>query len=338
MTEITCSDARVTLSTVTPVYSGAEYLRALVEQIRELRDALNTSNAPLQLVEAIFADDGSIDNSADVLKCLQSEYPWVRVVTLSRNYGQHAATIAGILHASGDWIVTLDEDLQHHPQHVLRLLQTAISCSHDIVYAHPVSAVHRSLFRDGSSRVYKKLLGFFSGNPWVSSFNSFRLVRGSIARAAASVSSYETYLDVAFSWFTSRVGTLALPLIDQRFINSGSSGYSVRSLLRHARRLFVSSQIKAIRLGGVIGFMAILASCVLTPYVFLSMAWRTVQGWSSLMIAITFFGGVGCLLAAVAIEYISILLVRAQGKPTFFVVDRQSDEQLRSWLQSSNVR
>jgi glycosyltransferase involved in cell wall biosynthesis len=281
----------IALSTVTPVYSGEKYLRTLVEHLDTLRVSLDCADSPLRLIEAIFADDGSIDASAEELRKLQAEYPWVRVVTLSRNFGQHAATVAGLLHSSGDWIVTLDEDLQHHPQHIMPLLRNAITASRDIVYAHPMGDVHRSLFRDLSSKQYKKFLSYLSGNPFVSSFNSFRVIRGSIARAAASVASHETYLDVALGWFTSRVGTLSLPLVDQRYVESGSSGYSVRSLLRHARRLFISSEIKALRLGGVVGLISILASCLLTLYVLLSMSWRSIQGWSSLMIAITFFGG-----------------------------------------------
>jgi glycosyltransferase involved in cell wall biosynthesis len=338
MTDNPTATPTVTLSTVTPVYCGEKFLRTLVEQIDELRMSLDRSESPIRLIEAIFADDGSIDNSAVELDKLKEDYPWVRVVTLSRNFGQHAATVAGLLHSSGDWIVTLDEDLQHHPKHVIQLLRTATTESRDIVYAHPLNDVHGSLFRDLSSKQYKKLLGYLSGNPFVTSFNSFRVIRGSIARAAASVASHETYLDVALCWFTSRIATLSLPLIDQRYVESGASGYSVRKLLRHARRLFITSEIKVLRLGGVVGLFAILTSCLLTLYVLLSMTWTSVQGWASLMIAVTFFGGAGCLLAAVTIEFVSVLLVRAQGKPTFFVVDRQSDERIQAWLQASEQR
>jgi glycosyltransferase involved in cell wall biosynthesis len=338
MTDNSTGTSTITLSTVTPVYCGEKYLRTLVEHLDKLRVSLDHPDSPLRLIEAIFADDGSIDESAEELRKLQTDYPWVRVVTLSRNFGQHGATVAGLLHSSGDWIVTLDEDLQHHPQHIMPLLRKAISASRDIVYAHPVNDVHRSLFRDLSSRQYKKLLSYLSGNPFVSSFNSFRVIRGSIARAAASVASHETYLDVALGWFTSRVSTLSLPLVDHRYVESGASGYSVRSLLRHARRLFISSEIKALRLGGVVGLISILASCLLTLYVLYSMIWKSVQGWSSIMIAITFFGGTACLLSAVTIEYLSVLLVRAQGKPTFFVVDRESDERIRGWFQTLEQR
>ena len=325
----------ITLSTVTPVYCGEKYLRSLVEHLETLRVSLDHPNSPLRLVEAIFADDGSIDRSAQELRQLQQEYPWVRVVTLSRNFGQHAATVSGILHSSGDWIVTLDEDLQHHPQQILHLLRTATNTSLDLVYAAPISHVHNSWIRDLSSKIYKRLLGYLSGNSFVSSFNSFRVIRGSIARAAASVASHETYLDVVLGWFTSRVTILRLPLTDHRYVETGTSSYSVQTLLHHARRLFISSEIKALRLGGVIGLIAILTSCLLTIFVLFSMTWMSVRGWSSLMIAITFFGGVSCLLSAVTIEYVSVLLVRAQGKPTFFVVDRQSDERMRVWFKSS---
>ena len=323
---------KVYLSTVTPVYQGAAYLRDLCAELAALKNALAEEGGPLELLEAIFVNDSAVDDSPEVLAELQAVYPWVKAVHLSRNFGQHPATVAGILHSSGDWVATLDEDLQHHPKHLIPLLVQAISRHHDVVYANAAGAVHQTFFRNASSRLYKAMVSWMVGNPRVRQFSSFRLMRGSIARAAASVSTHDTYFDVVLSWFTNRVGTLLLPLVDVRSMTTGKSGYNFRALLHHARRMLISSEIKPLRLGATIGMATLAASLILSIWVlFLKLLHPEriqVRGWTSLILAIAFFGGLAALLIGIAIEYLSALLVHAHGRPTFFVIDRSKDKLL----------
>lgn len=326
----------ILLSTVTPVYKGAGFLADLVAELAEVREALRDEGAPLELVEAVFVDDASSDGSAEVLERLAAEHSWVRPVTLSRNYGQHPATVAGVLHTSGDWVATLDEDLQHRPRFLLSLLARAVEDGTDVVYAQPDAAVHGDPFRDLSSRIYKGLVAWIVGNPQIKRFNSFRMMRGSIARAAASVSTRETYFDVALCWFTRRIAALPLPLRELREERADRSGYRLHALLRHARRLLVSSQIRPLRLGGAVGLAALAVSIGGAATALLLKLLRPeaidVRGWTSLILTIFFFGGLISLLTSIALEYLSVLHREALGRPTFFVVDRSRDRALAEWL------
>lgn len=327
----------VHVSVVVPVYSGAAFLRDLVDALNSVRCQWRDQGAPLSLTEVIFVDDASVDNSFEILSELQEQHDWVRVLQLSRNFGQHPATVAGILHTCGDWVCTLDEDLQHPPQYLVPLLAQAISQGCDVVYAQPLHAVHESLFRDLSSRMFKSILSRLSGNPHTRKFNSFRVIRGSVARAAAAVSSPETYFDVALCWFTNRIACHRLDLKDRRFIDRRRSGYRLSGLLRHARRMFVSSELKALRLGAVVGFLALLGSMVMGLFTLACKLFfpETVQaqGWASLMLAVVFFGGLTTLLVGIALEYTLIILMRTQGQPTFLVIDRSQDHLLKNWLE-----
>lgn len=327
---------KILLSTVTPVYQGAAFLGDLVSELANVRETLRAGDAPLELVEAIFVDDASADGSAEILSVLAAEHPWVRPVTLSRNYGQHPATVAGVLHTSGDWVATLDEDLQHRPRYLLPLLARAVSDSRDVVFAQPEAAVHGGTLRDLSSRTYKRLVGWLVGNQEIRRFNSFRMIRGSVARAAASVSTRDTYFDIALCWFTRRIASLPLPLRELREARSSRSGYGLRSLLGHARRLLVSSQIRPLRLGGAIGLASLALSIVAAASALLVKLIRPqaidVQGWTSLILTLFFFGGLTSLLTSIALEYLSVLHLQALGRPTFFVVDRSQDRELSSWL------
>lgn len=323
----------VLLSTVTPVYRGADVVADLAEALDAARRRIETLDVPLRLVEAIFVDDGSQDGSAEVLAGLCERYDWIHVITLSRNFGQHPATSAGILHSSGDWVATLDEDLQHRPDRLVPLLARAVEEGADLVYARPIGGVHRAAFRDAASRGAKRLVARLAGDEGVREFNSFRMIRGSVARAAAAVSTHDTYFDVALGWFTNRTASLPMELHDPRPTTAQGSGYGPRALLSHARRMLISSDVRALRLGATVGIGAVLASVtamLLTVGLWLLRpeAFGGVRGWLSLFVSILFFGGLTALLSGIAIEYLASLLRLAYGKPTFFVVDRGKDRLL----------
>jgi len=254
-------------------------------------------------------------------------------VTLSRNFGQHPATAAGMLHCGGEWIATLDEDLQHPPERIAALLEAAVVASADLAYGRPAGRVH-SGSRDLASRLFKRLLVFSSGNPELALASSFRVVRGEVARGAAASMDHETYLDVALTWFTDRVVGVDVDLHDERY-RVGRSGYSTRSLLSHARRALISSQTKMVRAAAVVGLLAVAVAGVLfarTVLVVQSGSVGDVPGWPSLFMTLLFFGGVLSVLLVVLLEYSVSTALHLKGKPTFFPVDRSRDELLRRWF------
>lgn len=326
----------LTLSTVTPVYSGQIYLRELVLELAKVKEKLRDDVAPIQLQESIFVLDEGIDDSATVLAELAREYDWVRVIHLSRNFGQHPATMAGILHSSSDWIATLDEDLQHPPSEIIKLLSEAILQNKDVAYAQPVAAVHESLIRDLGSVGFKKGMEFFTGNDKISSFNSFRVMRGTLARAAASVCSYDTYFDISLTWFTKRMISVPLSIKDQRVINGEKSGYSFKQLLSHARRMAISSNTKLLRYAGLAGILAFLTSLVLmfstiVKHFFFPES-IDAHGWASLFTGILFFGGLISVIATIIAEYLMVAILHLNGKPTFYTVDRSQDVTLLEYF------
>lgn len=319
----------ISVSVVVPVYSGAGYLERLIAEIDELREKWAAERAPMTLSEVILVDDSAIDTSPELIDKLAAGNPWIVALHLSRNFGQHGATVAGVLHTSGDWIVTLDEDLQHPPSRINELIERAVQVRSDVVYAHPGGGAHRTLMRDFTSRSFKRLLAWLSNNPKLRYVNSFRLMRGSVARAAASVCMHDTYLDVNLSWFTQRVEVVSMELTDERYITTGKSGYSMGSLLSHAWRMLFSSHLKILRLGTLLGFgmlvLTALGSVALIVLKFTAPETIPVTGWASLMLAISFFGGLSIFMIGISLQYLSTLVLRAHGKPTFFPIDRSQD-------------
>lgn len=331
--------SEVTLSVVVPVYSGEPYLRKLCDKFAELKQKWQDGNYPVALIEAVFVDDGSIDNSSDVLRELAAKYDWVRVSWFSKNFGQHPATVAGILYTSGDWIATLDEDLQHDPKFIEQLLRRAVTEHLDIIYAKSsTSANSHSWFRDYASKGFKKFVGWVTRNQHIESFNSFRLIRGDIARSAASVAGHAGYLDIAFCWFTSRFGVEKVPLVDIRFQETQKSGYSFTKLLTHAKRMMFSSNTLLLRWCTLIGSVAMVLSAMEVTSIF----WRKlvdqqdlVRGWASLAVLSLFFGGMILFLLGIISEYLSVVCLHAQGKPTYFEVNRENDFKLKKFFEAT---
>ena len=333
------SEPAISISVVIPVYAGEAFLRKMMDQLQAVREDWRARSTPFGLAEVILVDDSAIDGSPALIDALAAEFNWIVPLHLMRNFGQHAATIAGILHSSGDWVVTLDEDLQHPPLDIEKLLRQAVLSGCDIVYAKPAASVHRAKSRDWTSRVFKWFMSHLTGNKNVRDFNSFRLIRGPLARAASSVCGHETYFDVALSWYTNRVVGLPLNLQDERYIKKGKSGYNFRKLLTHARRLLISSQVKVVRIVGMLGLFVVMLSLL----VFFWIVFSTIgapdtfapTGWASQMVVTLFFGGLITLMISIMLEYLTSLVLVANGKPIFFTVDRSRDRPIVQYFETA---
>ncbi|MEM8652004.1 MAG: glycosyltransferase family 2 protein [Pseudomonadota bacterium] len=341
MSETKIADsALITLSVVIPVYNGANYLNRLINEINLLREKWIATSAPVYIAEVVLVDDNAIDESSQIIEELAAANPWVFALHLSRNFGQHSATIAGILHTSGDWIVTMDEDLQHPPEKIPDLFRMALSYGADVVYAKALDGVHSSFIRDWSSRTFKRIVQTLTENQYARDFNSFRLIRGSIARAASSVCSHDTYFDVNVSWFTQRVTVVPMELKDERYLLTGKSGYRLSTLFSHARRMFFSSHVRVLQFGSLIGFAVLSASLLGGFGLFISKLLSPdeikVAGWTSLMLATMFFGGLTILMVGISLQYLSTLVLRAHGKPVFFTIDRSNDAKIVAFFSKDN--
>lgn len=330
---------KLSVSVVIPVYSGEELLEMLVERIIAVGDFWFANSYPIKLQEIILVDDAAIDGSPEVVDRMSNKYPMVTAIHLMRNFGQHAATIAGCLRTSGDWVVTMDEDLQHRPENIALMFQQVAKTSSDVVYASPEKAVHEKPSRDLSSRMFKRALSVLSGNSKVRLFNSFRLLRGDLARAASNACGHESYLDVVLLWFTDRVETVSMPLSDIRVINGGSSGYGLRTLLSHSRRMIITSRIKLLRFGALTGALALVTSILLGSLVVIDRIFfeqEIVAGWASLAVIGLFFGGLITFLLGLILEYLATVVLWINGKPIFYPVDRSSDRYLDPLLENAS--
>jgi len=185
------------ISYVIPVYNGALMVEQLYRQLVPVAKNLGK-------YELIFVDDGSKDGSYSVLKELQSKDPHVCAVELSRNFGQHNATLAGLSCAQGELIVTLDQDLQNPPEEIPQMIEK-ITEGFDVVYGLPEERAHnlfRNITSDFSKWISRKILTTaLNGN-----FSSFRILKKWVVDEIVKYNSSYTYIDGLISWTTTNIG------------------------------------------------------------------------------------------------------------------------------------
>lgn len=307
-----------------PVYHGGAPLSTLIKEVRSFAKEVTLSdlNFP-QILETILVFDGVTDDARHSVEDLGQAEEWITTIWLSRNFGQHAATSAGISSSTGDWVATLDEDGAHAPSELIRLYNRALQDGSDIVYATPRPGTSHRKFRRGLSRVAKFLAAFLSGNPNVKSFQSFRLIRGDIARSALAMISRGTYIDVALSWATSHTSTVAVCYRGQK---SRPSAYSLARLLSHFWNLVLSSGIQALRALTFVGIGLFLAGQILGFW--LLGQWLLgepfPEGWLTLTLIQLVFSGITLLGIGLISEFVAKVVDFSAGRPPYLIINKRA--------------
>ncbi|WP_176444399.1 glycosyltransferase [Rhodococcoides kyotonense] len=315
------------ISIVVPVYQGERTLRALVDEILPLTHPSSTPGGrPMVVEEVLLVFDHGPDGSAEVIRELVERHDVVRGVWLSRNFGQHPATLAGMASSGGEWIVTMDEDGQHDPAAIGGLLDTALDHQSSLVYAKPTNVAPHGLWRNAASRGSKWVIAKALAADNTVDYQSFRLVLGEVGRSVAAYAGSEAYLDVALGWIAGKVTTSPVALreeVDRR------SGYRLRTLLSHFWRMVLSSGTKGLRLVSFIGIAFALLGIVLVVYVLASYvlfdADTVVRGWASTMVILLFGFGATLFSLGIVAEYIGVNVKTAMGKPPYLIVADPAD-------------
>ena len=319
MSEPTTASDALRVSVVIPVYRGADSLPTLVDELLPFTEVGRTpAGTAWRICEILLVHDCGPDHSDQTIEALASKHAEVRPVWLSRNFGQHAATLAGIAGAVGDWIATLDEDGQQDPADLPRMLDVALSGRHQLVYAQPSNPPPHGVLRNLASRLAKSISTRVLGNVAMGRFNSYRLIDGEIGRSLAAYCGYGVFLDVGLSWLTTRVGHCPVQV---RAESGRPSGYSMLKLLSHFWALVLTSGTRPLRLITLSGGLSVLVAVGLMLWVIVSKLIGNipVQGWASLVIVVSFFSGTMLMALGVIAEYLAVTMGIAMGRPLYVV-------------------
>ncbi|MFE7745747.1 glycosyltransferase [Nocardia sp. NPDC057455] len=310
------------VSVVVPVYRGEDTIAGLVAELHDLtRPAETPGGTTFAVTEIILVHDHGPDRSDVVLQELQRTYPTVRAVWLSRNFGQDAATIAGMSVAAGDWIVTMDEDGQHDPGFISTFLDTALAQRADLVYSKPTNTRPHGFLRNLTSRGAKLVLATLFAFPDSTRFESYRLIRGDIGRQLAEVASNGVYLDVALTWV---VGAVAQAPVTLRAEGREDSGYNYRRLFSLFWKMVLCSGTRGLRLVSLLGVTLALAGGVMAAIVVFEAlttdGWAP-EGWASTIVVLLLCSGAVLFSLGLIAEYLGVALHILVGKPLYLTVE-----------------
>lgn len=307
------------ISVVIPVYAGERTLRGLVEEILPMTADFTTADGHLaRVTEVVLVNDHGPDGSAQVLRSLAAEHGCIRVVWLSRNYGQHAATLAGMASSGGEWIVTMDEDGQHDPSDIPNLLDRAMEQQAGVVYAQPVNGRQHSRSRNLMSVASKRLIDLLVSGGNAGVYHSYRLMLGEIGRGVAAYAGAGVYLDVALGWVAGDITTCPVTL---RAEGTRPSGYRLRSLLSHFWRLVLTSGTRLLRLVSVVGALFASLGLVFAAVLVVNrlVNHAIVAGWTSVMVVVLVSTGGIMLALGIVAEYVGVAVDMAMGKPLYLI-------------------
>lgn len=304
----------IDVSVVVPVYGGHEALA-------ELYDRLASSMLKSQLTwELILVDDRGRAESWPAIRHLTTTHPEVTGLRLSRNFGQHAATICGIEHARGAWIVTMDDDLEHPPEAISSMLEAG-SEETPLIYGLFPRRTHSGV-RNVSSELMRWTLkrAFPDLNEH---YSSFRAIHAPLAQQLTRFRLARPYIDGMLSWMTSSAGTVEVTHGDRQH---GESAYTWRKLISHAVNIFVTFSHLPLRIASYGG--AALAAVSFGYLLFVVYGYFsgsiTNPGYTSLMSVILFACGIQLLILGVIGEYLGRLMGATYRKPVYLVEQKLS--------------
>lgn len=296
-------------SIIVPVFNSADILPLLVARLQAVLSELPGPH------ELILVNDGSRDDSWRVVQELSAKHDWVRGINLMRNYGQHCALLAGIREARQPIVITLDDDLQHPPEEIPRLL-AMLEQDLDVVYGSPRQEQH-GLWRDTASRITKLALQSAIGAENARNVSAFRAFRTDLRKAFAAYESPYVSIDVLLTWATTRFGVLK---VEHAPRHSGESNYTFMKLVVHAINMATGFSTWPLRFASFVGFAFTAFGLLVLLYVVgRYLLEGSLPGFPFLASIIAIFAGAQLFALGIMGEYLARMHVRSMQRRAYTV-------------------
>jgi dolichol-phosphate mannosyltransferase len=309
------TDARK-LSIVIPCFNEEAVIRETHKRVMEVVDALSNMEC-----EIVYVDDGSRDGTLDILRSLDTGTAAIRVVALSRNFGHQVAISAGLDHAGGDAIVTIDADLQDPPEVIPRMLDRWRDGA-DIVYGQREQREGEPALRLLGIKMFYRLINWLSNTSIPMDAGDFRLIDRRVLEALQAMPERDRFLRGMVAWTGFRQEFVRYPRAS-RF--AGVTKYPAKKLVQLATDGIVSFSVVPLRLAiwaGVLVATLSTLGIVYTVIVRLTTSdW--VQGWAMLEVSLLFLGGIQLIFLGVMGEYLGRIYMEMKQRPLYFVKERR---------------
>jgi dolichol-phosphate mannosyltransferase len=298
------------VSVVIPAYNEEHNVTPVYEAVR--------SALSQEAYEIIFVDDGSGDGTAARVRRLRAQDPAVRLIRFGRNFGQQPALIAGLEAARGTAVITLDCDLQHPPELLPRMLKAWRDGAKvvQMVRTHTAGA---GAAKQITSNLFYRFLNLLSETPVQGGAADYQLLDRVVVKAVLQFRDRNPFLRGLVAW-------LGFPVVRMAYIAperaAGKSGYTVRKMLRLSVQAVTGLSSKPLRFSFYFGLLTAGLCVAFAAFAVIALlAGRTVQGWTSVIVLVTFIGAVQLVSIGIAGEYIARIYEQTRGVPRYVIVE-----------------
>jgi undecaprenyl-phosphate 4-deoxy-4-formamido-L-arabinose transferase len=299
----------VRLSVVIPVFRGERTIAPLV------REVIGQLAGPYAL-EIVLVNDGSPDGSARECHALAKQFALVKFLNLSRNFGEHNAVLAGLRHATGEFVVIMDDDFQNPPGEVHRLVAEIIQ-GYDVVYSRYSLKQHHWL-RNLGSRLNDRVAVLLLDKPRDLYLSSFKILSRFVVDELIKYDGPYPYIDGLILRFTRNYSQV---LVTHQPRRDGRSGYTLRKLITLYLNMFTNFSILPLRLAAGAGLASAGFGLALAVYFAIEKIMRPdlPAGWASMIVSLFIMAGIQLFSLGMIGEYLGRLFLKDNGRPQFVI-------------------
>ncbi|GAB0173690.1 glycosyltransferase family 2 protein [Helicobacter trogontum] len=333
------------LSLIVPCYNESKSLEAFSKEVFDILDSIAKNSDEALKFECIFINDGSKDNTIELLYALKSMQPYpinkiaeskytlaqdstthnlatppkncdIKVIDFTRNFGKEAAMYAGLKESNGDCVVIMDADLQDPPQLLPQMFKKWSQGEADIIYARRINRAGEGFVRSKLSEGFYTLHNLISSVHLESGVRDFRLLDRQVVNALLSMSEYHRFSKAMFEWVGFRKIGLEYENVPR---HQGSSGWSLWKLFKYSVEGFISFSTMPLRIAFILGFIMSLLSLGYGIYAIIDALCfgNVVRGWTSLVALIVFIGGMQLIILGIIGEYIARIYEQVKRRPIY---------------------
>jgi len=309
------------ISVVVPCYNEEQALPYFIQEIQKVAAQM----APKQVeLEILLVNDGSRDNTLSLLRTYAAQYPNVRYLSFSRNFGKEAAMYAGLEHARGDYVAMMDADMQDPPSLLPQMYDILQTGEYDSVATRRVSRKGEPAIRSFFARMFYKIINRISDADIVDGARDYRLMSRTMVDAILSMKEYNRFSKGIFGWVGFR--TYWLPYENVERV-AGETKWSFFKLFRYSLEGIVAFSTAPLAIASVVGVLVCLAAVVALAVVLAKtlIFGDPVAGWPSMICIILFLGGVQLLTMGIMGQYLAKTYLETKKRPIYILAEQSQE-------------
>ncbi len=304
---------RALISIIVPCYNESEALPLFMKEMYRVMDTMKEND-----FEIILVNDGSKDNTKEVMLDLAKRDERVKYILFSRNFGKEAAIFAGLQHATGDYVAMMDADLQDPPSLLPEMYRAVTEEGYDSVATRRVTRKGEPPIRSFFARCFYKLINKMSKTEIVDGARDFRLMNRKFVDALLEMKEYNRFSKGLFGWVGFKNKWIEFENVERI---AGETKWSFWSLLKYSIEGIVAFTTAPLVVASVVGMVLCLLSFVAIIFIVIRklICGDPVAGWASSVCIMTFIGGVQLLCMGIMGQYMAKMYLEIKDRPVYII-------------------